>query len=75
MKFSTKDRDNDQYEVGSCARTYKGGWWYNACHESNLNGPYRQHASQTIRGVVAYNWKEFGDQKFVQTSMMIRPYV
>ncbi|XP_062823585.1 ryncolin-1 isoform X3 [Anolis carolinensis] len=38
--FSTRDRDNDGYESGSCAVMYKGGWWYSHCHTSNLNGLY-----------------------------------
>ena len=38
MMFSTKDRDNDIYAQGQCAVLYKGGWWYDRCHEANLNG-------------------------------------
>ncbi|KAK3577312.1 hypothetical protein CHS0354_008405 [Potamilus streckersoni] len=52
-KFSTKDQDNDIYGL-NCAELYKGGWWYKACHQSNLNGIY---------GSVAYgqgiNWFTF----------------
>ena len=37
--FSTKDRDNDVFSGGgSCAVAHKGGWWYDSCHESNVNG-------------------------------------
>ena len=34
-QFSTKDNDNDRRKF-SCSQTYKGAWWYNACHSSNL---------------------------------------
>ncbi|XP_054766226.2 ficolin-3-like [Lytechinus pictus] len=37
LPFSTRDRDNDAYN-GNCAVAYQGGWWYKACHRSNLNG-------------------------------------
>ena len=58
MQFSTKDQDNDLKDI-SCAQHYKGAWWYNGCHWSNLNGLYLngQHASHadgvnwaTLRG-------------------------
>ncbi|XP_049548187.1 fibroleukin-like [Anopheles darlingi] len=38
-KFSTKDRDNDDYS-GHCAQLYQGAWWYKGCAWSNLNGRY-----------------------------------
>ena len=39
MKFSTYDVDNDSHVV-HCSKMYKGGWWYEGCHDSNLNGMY-----------------------------------
>ncbi|KAG9351023.1 hypothetical protein JZ751_024912 [Albula glossodonta] len=40
MKFSTRDSDNDNNKDINCAQTYTGGWWFNACGDTNLNGNY-----------------------------------
>ncbi|XP_071790265.1 ficolin-2-like [Asterias amurensis] len=37
--FSTYDYDGDN-SGSNCASTYHGAWWYNSCHNSNLNGKY-----------------------------------
>ena len=58
-KFSTRDQDNDAWP-NSCAVNYKGAWWYNSCHHSNLNGLYYHTGSYTSSyndGVVWYDWK------------------
>jgi len=73
MKFSTKDQDNDAWAPGSCAQKYKGGWWYNACHTTHLNGQYLKGVN-TMRaaGIMWYAWKGyFYSMKFVE--MKIRP--
>lgn len=57
MPFSTKDRDNDMIS-DSCSVTYKGAWWYNACHYSNLNGYYyRDSKSPDQAGIIWHDWK------------------
>jgi ficolin len=63
MKFSTLDQDNDYNSDGSCAKTYKAGWWFNQCYDSNLNGIY----NNTKDGV---DWIVFDRPlKFVEMKM------
>jgi len=55
--FTTKDLDQDTRDTGNCAVTYKGAWWYTACHASNLNGLYlKGETDQYATGMV---WKPF----------------
>ncbi|XP_053407612.1 microfibril-associated glycoprotein 4-like [Mercenaria mercenaria] len=56
MKFSTHDRDNDVYG-GNCAVKYHGGWWYDICHTSNLNGEYGY--TGYAKGPVWQPWKGY----------------
>ena len=56
MAFTTPDRDND-LNSGNCARYYKGGWWYNSCMYSQLNGIY--HHDTTPRAWEAVVWYTF----------------
>jgi len=72
QRFSTYDQDNDNYGP-NCAEDYVGAWWYNACHDSNLNGQYLGglHDSEAD-GINWRPWKGyFYSLKF--TEMKIKP--
>ena len=74
QKFSTQDQDNDA-SSSSCAVTYKGGWWHNACHHSNLNGLYRNgsYSSSHSDGVTWIHWKgHYYSLRF--SEMKMRPF-
>jgi len=71
MKFSTMDNDNDLRSSHNCAEYYHGAWWYNNCHDANLNGLYM---TNTINAK-AVTWFGFNGSflslKF--TEMKLRP--
>ncbi|XP_034040512.1 angiopoietin-2a isoform X2 [Thalassophryne amazonica] len=71
--FSTKDADNDKC-VCKCSQLTTGGWWFDACGPSNLNGMYYQHGQNSNRfnGIKWYYWKGSG-YSLKSTTMMIRP--
>ncbi|KAL5013042.1 hypothetical protein ScPMuIL_011593 [Solemya velum] len=75
MKFSTYDRDNDEWSDHNCAEKYKGAWWYNSCHLSNLNGEYRHRGTHTTwgGGLVWRHWKVFDSLKSTTMSVRRRP--
>ncbi|KAK3511985.1 hypothetical protein QTP70_027652, partial [Hemibagrus guttatus] len=71
--FSTKDQDNDRCSC-KCAQMASGGWWFEACGPSNLNGIYHTGISSVMRynGVKWYYWK--GPNSIItRTAMMVRP--
>uniref|UniRef100_A0A2K6U2C6 Angiopoietin 2 n=1 Tax=Saimiri boliviensis boliviensis TaxID=39432 RepID=A0A2K6U2C6_SAIBB len=71
--FSTKDADNDRC-ICKCSQMLTGGWWFDACGPSNLNGmyyPQRQNTNK-FNGIKWYYWKGSG-YSLKATTMMIRP--
>ncbi|XP_041818530.1 microfibril-associated glycoprotein 4-like [Chelmon rostratus] len=73
QKFSTFDKDQDKWN-GNCARSFLGGFWYNACHTANPNGVYRWGADKTLYaiGVEWRHWKGY-NYSLKAISMKIRP--
>ncbi|ETE66304.1 Angiopoietin-2, partial [Ophiophagus hannah] len=71
--FSTKDVDNDRCAC-KCAQMAGGGWWFDACGPSNLNGIYYPPNPATIRynGMKWHYWKGPG-HSLKESTMMIRP--
>ncbi|XP_021003043.2 techylectin-5A [Parasteatoda tepidariorum] len=72
MQFSTKDVKNDLNGKDSCAHIFRGGWWYNACHNANLNGLYLpgEHPSYAD-GVSWIIWKG-GHESLASAEIKIR---
>ncbi|KAM9357974.1 angiopoietin-related protein 3 [Symphorus nematophorus] len=76
MRFSTKDRNKDNHRNANCARNYTGGWWFNACGETNLNGRYAwlraKGRSMRRRGI---HWKPGTGPSYSlkMTKITIRP--
>ncbi|XP_034975130.1 angiopoietin-2-like isoform X1 [Zootoca vivipara] len=71
--FSTKDIDNDHCAC-RCAQMAGGGWWFDACGPSNLNGIYYppSPAMNRYNGMKWHYWKGPSHSLKV-TTMMIRP--
>ncbi|ESO03151.1 hypothetical protein HELRODRAFT_80673 [Helobdella robusta] len=56
MPFSTFDSDHDPMNY-NCAKEHSGAWWYNACHQCNLNGLYLRGDQKSLADGV--NWNSF----------------
>ncbi|XP_045885473.1 angiopoietin-1 isoform X3 [Micropterus dolomieu] len=73
--FSTRDQDNDNCDHCKCALMLTGGWWFDACGFSNLNGIYYS-VGHNIRKLNGIKWHHFRGPSYSlrSTSMMVRPY-
>ncbi|XP_061186902.1 ficolin-1-like [Saccostrea echinata] len=67
VQFSTHDNDNDKNSDENSAQLFKGAWWYNRGHRSNLNGEYGN--DNFAKGI---NWYLFkGNKKSLTGSRMM----
>uniref|UniRef100_A0A667XSH3 Angiopoietin 4 n=1 Tax=Myripristis murdjan TaxID=586833 RepID=A0A667XSH3_9TELE len=73
--FSTRDQDNDNCDHCKCALMLTGGWWFDACGLSNLNGMYYA-VGHNIRKLNGIKWHHFRGPSYSlrSTAMMVRPY-
>ncbi|XP_059561771.1 angiopoietin-4 isoform X2 [Myotis daubentonii] len=71
--FSTRDADNDNC-LCKCAQMLSGGWWFDACGLSNLNGIYYP-AGRHLRKLNGIRWHYFQGPSYSlrATRMMVRP--
>ncbi|CAL8324987.1 unnamed protein product [Merluccius merluccius] len=72
--FSTKNKDNDKC-VDDCAALRKGGYWYNCCTDSNLNGVFYRRGLHTksTDGMTWYGWHG-PNYSMKRVEMKIRPH-
>jgi len=71
--FSAKDMDKDAAPSVNCAEIFKGGWWHEACHESNLLGKYLAGPHKSYAdGVNWLGWRGY-QYSLMRAEMKIRP--
>jgi hypothetical protein len=66
MPFSAQ---GDDRTVSGCTTDYPGGWWFENCLDSNLNGAF---TSSTNNETTVF-WRTI-KTKIVKTEMKIQPY-
>lgn len=72
MKFSTKDKDNDEHDSMSCSSFSHGGWWYKRCASANFNGKYTRKLTSSYINVFLASFRDYFPLK--STSMKMRGF-
>ncbi|XP_059180222.1 microfibril-associated glycoprotein 4-like, partial [Centropristis striata] len=73
QKFTTLDKDQDNFDV-NCARRHLGAFWYNGCQKANPNGVYRWGVDDVLFAV-GVEWELWKNKNYSMKtfSMKIRP--
>ena len=74
IMFSTRDKDNDMWKTGSCSNDLTGGWWFNNCHNSNLNGQFMGN-TKAYSGIGWVRFKHNLSLKFVEMKMRAQSFL
>jgi len=72
MQFTTTDKDNDRHG-GNCAIMFKGAWWYNSCHNANLNGLYHGGPYESYADGVCWNAFRGLQYSLKRTELKLQP--
>ena len=78
QRFSAFDKDQDPRANDHSAEKYGGGWWFNSCLASHLNGIYIDGGytmydyTDIMHGIIWYTWKDY-DYSLKGTEMKLRP--
>jgi hypothetical protein len=73
QRFTTRDRDNDNYP-DNCAVYYNAAWWYDDCFDANLNGVYVINNPLEHRSIlwIDRNTVELTFMKFTEMKIRLR---
>ncbi|XP_070811648.1 ficolin-2-like [Pituophis catenifer annectens] len=74
MAFSTWEKQQEPQD-SNCAEVFKGGWWYNKCHDSNLNSRYWQGEHNTFADGINWRTGKGYFYSYKRSEMKIRPVV
>jgi hypothetical protein len=74
QKFTTSDQDNDSWIDGNCSEVHTGGWWFDDCGTSNLNGILQNDYNDIYPTTTPQNEKKisfWGEKKIGESIMAV----